>query len=72
MKFISDLAHGEPYVNLAMAVLLLAKRSRTTIWLDYVKTHDMTKESWIATEVAAWIGEWMINDFHGKRGVFSG
>lgn len=72
LKFISDLANGDPYVNLALAVLLLAKRNGTTLWLDYKKTHDMTKECLVALEIAAWVGEWMGIDLHGKRRVISG
>jgi len=63
---------GDPYTNLALAVLGEAKKGNKKMWKDFKKEYGLDSKPRIniePREIAAWVGAWLQRHFTPNPGA---
>ena len=58
---------GDPYVNLALAVLLKAKKTNHTMWGCFLEEYSDEGNNYNPTIIAYWVEDYMWRKYRGLK-----
>ena len=62
---------GDPYVNLALSVLLKARKANHEMWQSFLGEYSDEGNNYNPTIIAYWVGDYMWRKYHDIKEILA-